>query len=92
MAEWYVYIVQCADRSLYTGVATDVVARVATHNAGKGAKYTRGRRPVRLVFQEWAGTRGAALRREIAIKRLAAAAKRALVRSAAPRLGGRGKR
>lgn len=80
MTQWYVYMVQCADGSLYTGVATDVVARVATHNGGKGAKYTRGRLPVALVYQECAGERGAALRRELAIKRLRAAEKRRLIR------------
>jgi putative endonuclease len=79
MTDWHVYIVRCADRSLYTGVATDVAARIASHNAGKGAKYTRGRRPVRLVYQERVGARGAALRREFAIKRLTRAAKRRLV-------------
>ena len=47
MSDWHVYIVRCADGSLYTGVAIDVRARIATHNAGQGAKYTRGRRPVR---------------------------------------------
>lgn len=81
-ADWTVYILRCADGSLYTGVAIDVKARVATHNAGKGAKYTRGRRPVKLVYREPAGSRGAALRREAAIKRLPAAAKRALVAAA----------
>ena len=79
MTNWHVYIVRCADRSLYTGVATNVAARVATHNAGKGAKYTRGRRPVRLVYQECAGSRSAALKREHAIKRLVRAAKQQLV-------------
>ena len=79
MTEWHIYIVRCADRSLYTGVATNVAARVATHNAGKGAKYTRGRRPVRLVYQECAGSRSAALKREHAIKRLTRAAKQRLV-------------
>ena len=82
MAEWHVYMVRCADRSLYTGVATDLKARVATHNAGKGAKYTRGRRPVKLVYQEAVAGRSAALRREHAIKRLPVAAKRRLIRQA----------
>ena len=82
MAEWHVYMVRCADRSLYTGVATDVEARVATHNAGKGAKYTRGRLPVKLVYQEAVADRGAALKREHAIKRLTVAAKRQLIRQA----------
>lgn len=80
--DWTVYILRCADGSLYTGVAIDVRARVATHNAGKGAKYTRGRRPVKLVYREPAGSRGAALKREAAIKRLPTAVKRALVATA----------
>lgn len=75
---WYVYIVRCADRTLYTGVAKDVAARVAAHNAGRGAKYTRARLPVKLVHSEEAPDRGAALRREHAIKSLPRAAKRAL--------------
>ena len=79
MAEWHVYMLRCADHSLYTGVATDLEARVATHNAGKGAKYTRGRLPVKLVYQEAVADRGAALKREHAIKRLPAAAKRRLI-------------
>ena len=78
-ALWQVYIVQCADGSLYTGVTTDIVARLALHSAGKGAKYTRGRGPLALVYQEVVGTRGAALQREYAIKRLPTAAKRELI-------------
>ncbi len=69
---------RCADRTLYTGVAKDVAARVAAHNAGRGAKYTRSRLPVTLVYRERAPDRGAALRREHAIKRLPRVAKRAL--------------
>ena len=65
---WYVYIVQCADGSLYTGVAKDVEMRVSQHNAGKGAKYTRARLPVRLVHHEPAADQGSALRREYEIK------------------------
>lgn len=87
MTDWYVYIVRCADRSLYTGIATDVALRVAKHNQGKGARYTRGRRPVKLVYREHAGSRSAALKREIAIKRLTAAAKRQLVKAARSRSG-----
>ena len=79
MAEWYVYIVQCADGSLYTGIAKDVDDRVSQHNAGKGAKYTRARRPVVLVYQEVAEDHGAALRRENAIRRLRPETKRVLV-------------
>ena len=79
MGIWHVYIVRCADRTLYTGVATDVAARVAKHNAGTGAKYTRGRRPVTLVYSESAGERGAALKREHAIKRLSRQTKQQLI-------------
>lgn len=76
---WHVYILRCADRTLYTGIATDVAARVATHNAGKGAKYTRGRLPVALVYQEAVASRSAALKREHAIKRLRAVEKQQLI-------------
>jgi putative endonuclease len=79
MSDWHVYIVRCADRTLYTGVATDVAARVAKHNAGAGAKYTRGRRPVTLVYSEPAGARGMALQRELAIKRLSRQTKLQLI-------------
>ena len=79
VADWHVYVVRCIDGSLYTGIARDVAARVAVHNEGEGARYTRSRRPVELVHVEPAADRGAALRREHAIKRLPAAAKRALV-------------
>ena len=78
MTAWYVYIVRCADRTLYTGIATDVAARIAAHNGGRGAKYTRSRTPVELVYQEPAADRAAAQRREHEIKRLAPEAKRAL--------------
>lgn len=76
---WHVYIVQCVDQSLYTGVAKDVPTRVEQHNAGRGAKYTRGRRPVKLVYIESVDDRSAALRREMAIKRMERAAKRKLI-------------
>ena len=76
--DWNVYIVRCADQTLYTGIARSVPQRIAKHNAGTGAAYTRARRPVVVVYQEPAPDRGAALRREAAIKRLPVAAKRAL--------------
>ena len=78
---WHVYIVQCADQTLYTGVAKDVSARVDQHNAGCGAKYTRGRRPVELVYQERVVDQSAALRREFRIKRMERSAKRRLIDS-----------
>lgn len=67
---WHVYILQCADGSLYTGIARDVDLRLAQHNGKRGAAYTRARRPVRLVYQESAANRSMALRREWAIKQL----------------------
>jgi predicted GIY-YIG superfamily endonuclease len=79
MQQWYVYMVRCADGSLYTGIATDVERRVAEHNAGQGARYTRGRGPVTLVYREQVKDRPAALRREYAIKQLRATRKRALI-------------
>lgn len=76
--KWVVYLLECADGTLYTGITTDLEKRVATHNAGKGARYTRGRLPVHPVYSEPCADHGMALRREIAIKRLSAAQKRAL--------------
>lgn len=76
---WFVYIVRCADNSLYTGISTDVEARVAQHNKGKGAKYTRSRGPVDLVYTESLSEKGDALRREIEIKKLSPQKKRKLV-------------
>lgn len=70
MADWFVYIVRCADGTLYTGSTTDPAARTAAHNAGRGAKYTASRRPVRLVYTEDCPSRSAALSREAAVKRL----------------------
>jgi putative endonuclease len=85
---WFVYVLRCADGSLYTGIARDLARRVAEHNAGRGAKYTRGRRPVAVVHREVRMSRGAALRREHEIKRLSRAGKKALpnhgARSAKP--------
>ncbi len=66
----FVYIVRCADGTLYTGWALDVAARLQAHNAGRGAKYTRTRRPVDLIYAEAQATRADALKRERQIKRL----------------------
>ena len=78
---WVVYILECGDNSLYTGITTDLSARLAAHRAGTGAKYTRGRGPLHLVFQEQAPDRSAATRREGEIKALDARAKRRLIAS-----------
>jgi uncharacterized protein (TIGR02453 family) len=77
--KWHVYVARCGDGTLYTGVTTDPGRREASHNAGRGAAYTRSRRPVRLVYTEPAAGRGPALRRELAIKRLNRRDKEALV-------------
>ena len=77
--QWHVYVVRCVDATLYTGVAKNLQARIAQHNAGRGAKYTNSRRPVTLVYQEEVADRSAAQSREYEIRRLAPQAKRALI-------------
>lgn len=79
MSTWYVYILRCGDGSLYTGISPDVEARLQAHHAGKGARYTRGRGPFELVYQEPVGTQAEATRRERAIKRLTRDKKQALI-------------
>lgn len=82
---WFVYIVRCADNSLYTGIARDVDKRVEEHNNNNAsaAKYTRARRPVRLAYQEACGSRSHAARREYEIKQLSRAQKESLLATAA---------
>ncbi len=81
MNDWYVYILRCADGSLYTGITTDPARREREHNSDSrlGARYTRARRPVRIVYQESAHSRAQAARREREIKRLTRLAKEALI-------------
>lgn len=76
---WVVYIVECADRSLYTGMTNDLDQRMAAHRAGKGAKYTKHRGPLILRYTETLNSKGNALRREAAIKALARTAKLRLI-------------
>jgi predicted GIY-YIG superfamily endonuclease len=76
---YYVYILKCNDNTLYTGYTDNPERRLQVHNAGKGAKYTRSRLPVELVYQEAQPDKSAALRREAAIKRLSRAQKLALI-------------
>lgn len=78
----YAYLVRCADGTLYAGWTTDLARRVQAHNEGRGAKYTRSRRPVALVYSEAFGTREEALRREAALKRLSRREKLALIEAA----------
>ena len=77
----YVYILKCADETLYTGWTTDVKKRVETHNSGKGAKYTRARLPVELVYTEEFEDKIEAQKREYAIKQLTRAEKESLIES-----------
>lgn len=76
---WFVYVARCADGSLYTGIARDVSARIALHNAGKGARYTRGRGPLVLCATRRCSSKGDALRLELAVKALPRARKEELV-------------
>lgn len=78
---WYLYILRCKDDSLYTGITTDVEKRLEAHRAGKGAKYTRGRGPLELVYKEACGDHSDALRREAEIKRLSRAEKLKLIKN-----------
>jgi putative endonuclease len=81
MSRWFVYIVRCADNSLYTGITNDLVERIKKHNAGKGAKYTRSRLPVKLVWRERKSSELAARRREAMIKKMTRAEKLSLIKS-----------
>lgn len=78
MSEHWVYLVRCADETYYAGYTTDVDRRLEEHNAGEGAKYTRGRTPVELVYREQCSSRSAALAREHELKSLARDAKHEL--------------
>ena len=68
--EWWLYILQCGDGTLYVGISTNVEDRLNKHQSGQGAKYTRGRGELKLLHQEKVGTKSAATKREIAIKRM----------------------
>ena len=77
----YTYILKCKDDSLYTGWTNDLKKRITSHNAGKGAKYTKARRPVELVYYEEFQTREEAVKREYAIKQLSRKEKEALIKT-----------
>lgn len=76
---WYLYILRCKDSTLYTGITTDVEKRFQTHQSGKGAKYTRGRRPLEVVYRELCGTHSDALKREREVKQLSREEKQKLI-------------
>ena len=80
MNTWKLYILRCADGTLYTGITTDVEKRLEAHRIGKGAKYTRGRSPLELVYREECGDHSAALKREIEIKKLSREEKEKLIK------------
>ena len=67
---WYLYVLRCGDGTFYTGITTDVERRLEEHRQGRGAKYTRGRGPLELAYQEKCGTHSEALKREYAVKQL----------------------
>lgn len=68
--DWEVYILECSDGTLYTGISNDLSSRIEKHNSGKGAKYTKNRLPVNLVYKEGAVNKSESMKREIEIKKL----------------------
>lgn len=78
---WYLYILRCGDGTLYTGITTDVEARLEAHRSGKGAKYTRGRGPLELVYREECEDHSQALKRELAVKAMSREEKQNLMNS-----------
>jgi len=81
MPDWYIYMVKCSDQSLYTGITRDLKRRIEEHNSNDllGARYTRCRRPVTLVYEEEASSRSEATKREAAIKKLKKNEKKSLI-------------
>lgn len=87
---WFVYILRCGDGTHYTGIAKDVAQRLQQHRLGIGAKYTRGRAPLVLVYAEAVADRGAALSREYAIKRMSPRQKQSLIHAYVSHREGKG--
>ena len=82
--KWVVYILECSDNSLYTGITNDMERRLKEHGTGRGAKYTKHRRPLRVRYAEYQGTKSAALKRDAAIKSLGRLKKLALIATRLP--------
>ena len=82
--KWIVYILECSDNSLYTGITNDMERRLEEHSTGRGAKYTKHRRPLRVRYTEYQGTKSTALKREAAIKSLDRLEKLALIATRSP--------
>ena len=80
---WYLYILRCGDGTFYTGITTDVDKRLEAHRSGRGAKYTRGRAPLEVIYRECCGTHSDALKREMEVKRLSREEKQTLIFSVA---------
>lgn len=78
-ANWYLYILRCKDGTLYTGITTDIFRRLEEHRSGRGAKYTRGRGPLELVYEENCGSHSDALKRELEIKSISRREKEQLI-------------
>lgn len=76
---WFIYIARCADHTLYTGITDNLDKRLAAHNAGKGAKYTRGRTPIEFIYSEGCEDRSAASKREAELKKLSKTQKLRLI-------------
>ncbi|NLM18319.1 MAG: GIY-YIG nuclease family protein [Candidatus Riflebacteria bacterium] len=78
---WFVYILRCSDGTLYTGITKNLKARLETHNTGKGAKYTKARLPVKILYSEEVPSKSNALKRELAIKKMSKTQKEKLATS-----------
>ena len=89
---WVCYLLGCADGTLYCGITNDMDKRMAAHNAGVGAKYTRGRSPVQLLYAEPCADKSAALKRELQIKRLPRSKKQAIAASVSNKYYGKRRR
>jgi predicted GIY-YIG superfamily endonuclease len=85
--DWTVYVIRCRDRSLYTGITTDLDRRLRQHNAGRASRYTRSRLPVKLVHREAQPDQSTALKRELAIKKMSRAQKLAMIGQNTRRVG-----
>ena len=81
---WYLDILRCGDGTFYTGITTDVDKRLEAHRSGRGAKYTRGRAPLEVIYRECCGTHSDALKREMEVKRLSREEKQTLIFSVRP--------
>ena len=79
MNEWFLYMIRCADGSIYTGITTDVERRFKEHSTGRGSRYLKGRGPLRIVYRETVGTRSEALKLEARIKKMKKTEKESLI-------------